>query len=153
MRTTGFSIIALAAVLAPVIGQAQGVEIERSLDQRFYVAEVPPGGEVRVGVKLPRDSLIAKTSVFVDSTDKGQKMDWKTCNIDTRKCEIGDARIVGFVRAEKATWEELAVNVTNSSDQVRYAKVQINFQPQAGEDESGCGEYEKCGFSEVMSSK
>ncbi len=144
---------ALAAVLVPVLGQAQGVEAERALEQRFYVAEIPPGGEVLIGVKLPRNALIAKTSVYVDSTDKGQKMDWSTCNIDTKKCEIGDARIVGFVRAEKDKWEELAVNVRSSSGQVRFAKIQVNFQPQAGEDESGCGEYEKCGFSNVVTAK
>lgn len=149
----GLFIVALIVALVPALGQAQGVEIERSLEQRFYVAEIPPGGEVQVGVKLPRESLIAKTSVFVDTSDKGQKMDWKTCSIDTRKCEVGDARIVSFIRAEKPKWEELAVNIRSTSSQVLYAKIQVNLQPQAGEDESGCGEYEKCGFSEIIAGK
>lgn len=149
----GLSIIAFVIALVPALGQAQGVEIERALEQRYYVAEIPPGGEVQVGVKLPRESLIAKTSIYVDTADKGQKMDWKTCSIDTRKCEVGNARIVSFIRAEKPKWEELAVNVRSTSSQVLYVKIQVNVQPQAGEDESGCGEYEKCGFSEIISAK
>jgi len=151
----GFSIVAFVAVLVPVLAQAQGVEVERGLEQRYYVAEVPPGGEVQVGVKLPRNSLIAKTSVFVDTTDKGEKMDWKSCSIDTKACEIGKARIVGFVRAEKPKWEEMAVNVKSTSDQVLFVKLQVNFQEQSGgeTDPSGCFDVEKCGFSEVIAGK
>jgi len=149
----GLLIATVAALFAPALGQAQGVEIERGLEQRYFVAEVPPGATVQVGVKMPRDALIAETKVFVDTMDKGEKMDWSACDVDTKKCKIGDARIIGYHRVEAAKWEQLAVDVKSTSDQVRYAKIQVNFQPQSGSDESGCEDVEKCGFSKTLESR
>lgn len=128
---------------------------EGALRLRHFTAEMSagaPGEVVQVGVKLPKNALIAKTEVLVDDTDKGDRKDWSKCDIKDRTCAIGDARIVQFHRDEMERWQQLAVDVRNDGGKTRYVKLKVLFQPQSGKDRSGCSRNNpQCGFASNLS--
>jgi hypothetical protein len=128
---------------------------EGALRLRHFTAELPagaPGDVVQVGVKLPKNALIAKTEVLVDSADKGDRKDWSECDIDDKSCAIGDAHIVRFHRGEQELWQELAVDVRNDGAEARFVKLKVLFQPQSGKDRSGCSRTNpQCGFASNLS--
>ena len=128
---------------------------EGALRLRHYTAELPagaPGEVVQVGVRLPKNALIAKTEVLVDETDKGDRKDWAKCDLEDKSCTVGDARIVRFHRGKMDSWQELAVDVRNDGNETRFVKLKVLFQPQSGEDRSGCSRTNpQCGFASNLS--
>ena len=144
--------IMLALVTSDVLASKFGKGgTEGALRLRHFTAEMPagaPGEVVQVGVKLPKNALIAKTEVYVDDMDKSDRKDWSKCDIEDRNCAVGDARIVRFHRGEHDRWQELAVDVQNEGDLTRFVKLKVLFQPQSGRDTSGCSRNNpECGFS------
>jgi hypothetical protein len=154
--TVGLLLTALVAMLvAATVAQAGGKTgkggVEGSLRLRYFTAEIPPapdGGTVRLGVKLPLGAKIAKTEVFVDTEDKGERKDWAKCDIEEKTCAIGDARIVAFHRENLDQWQDLGVDVASDASEPRYAKISVLFQPQSGFDKSGCNRANlRCGYA------
>jgi hypothetical protein len=122
---------------------------EGALRQRHFSAEVEPGQSIQVGVRLPSRARIARTRIFVDSQDRGDRTgDWAECDIESRECSIGDSRIIRFHRSEEGTWQRLAVDVENGSAETRWVRIMVLFQPASGRDRSGCSRAQpRCGFS------
>jgi len=139
------------ATSADVYARAGAGGSEGALKIRYFTAEIPQqrdGGVIRVGVKLPLGAKVAKTEVFVDSEDKGSEKSWSKCDNKTKKCAIGDARIIRFHRENREAWQELAVDVNSESGQPRYAKISVVYQPQSGRDRTGCNRTNlRCGFT------
>lgn len=151
MRSGWMLLVVLAVLAGASDAYARRPGTEGALRLRFFTAEIPPasqGGEVRVGVKLPLGAKIARTEVFIDSEDKGDRKGWAKCNIKTKACTIADARILRFHRESGEQWQQLAVDVENSAEQSRFVKLSVLFQPQSGFDRSGCSRNNKrCGLS------
>lgn len=147
-------LIVLIAVLIPALAQSQASR-SRSLNVRFFVAEIPPasqGGTVQVGVKLPIAARIARTVVEVAKTNLGSdRRGWSGCDIETRACDMAAAGIIRFHRQNVDNVQELAADMRNTSDQPIYAKVTVTFQPASGRDRTGCGRAAECGFSRAAS--
>jgi hypothetical protein len=128
---------------------------EGALRLRHFTAELPagaPGEVMQVGVRLPKNALIAKTEVLVDSADKGNGKNWSKCDVNDKTCAIGDAHIVRFHRGDQERWQELAVDVRNDGAEARFVKLKVLFQPQTGKDRSGCSRNNpQCGFASNLS--
>ncbi|KPK57779.1 MAG: hypothetical protein AMJ59_17865 [Gammaproteobacteria bacterium SG8_31] len=155
------STIKVATLLAALVAMLAGTglaqagkfgkgAVEGPLRLRYFTAEIPPapdGGKVRVGVKLPLGAKIAKTEVFIDTEDKGERKDWAKCDIEKKTCDIGDSSIVAFHRENRDEWQDLAVDVRSDAGEPRYAKISVLFQPQSGFDNSGCNRNNlRCGY-------
>lgn len=146
-----------AAVMLPLSASAW-VGYSKTFEVREYTAEVPAAkgapSVMRVGVKLPRAAEIPKVEVFVDRTEFGdEEGKWSTCNINSKKCEIDKARIVRFHRKKHQDWQELSVEVENSSEsETRYARLRVTYKDPAGQDRTGCGTGVtiECGFAEAV---
>lgn len=142
--------IGLLATFIPAIAAA-GVGSTAALDERYFVAEIPPasaGGTVQVGVLLPRGAKIARTKVQVAETDLGREMDgWSDCDTETKSCELAETSIIRFHRNETETAQELAADMQNTGTEPRYVKLTVIFQPQSGSDHTGCEDTDNCGFS------
>ncbi len=147
-------LIVLTAMLIPTLAQSQAAR-SRSLNVRFFVAEVPPadqGGTVQVGVNLPRGARIARTLVEVADTNLGaDRRGWSRCDNETRACDMADTSIIRFHRNNVENAQELAADIRNTSNETRYAKVTVTFQPVSGRDRTGCGRAAECGFSRAAS--
>jgi hypothetical protein len=126
---------------------------EGALRQRHFSAEASAGQSIQVGVRLPSRARIARTRVFVDSQDQGDRTgDWAECDIEKKTCSIGDSRIIRFHRSEESSdegrWQKLAVDVENGSAETRFVRILVLFQPVSGRDRSGCNRAQpRCGFS------
>lgn len=147
-------LIVLIALLIPALAQSQASR-SRSLNVRFFVAEVPPadqGGTVQVGVNLPRGARIARTEVEVAASNLGaDRRGWSKCDIETKACDMADSSIIRFHRTDVENAQELAADMRNTSNETRYAKVTVTFQPRSGRDRTGCGRAAECGFSRAVS--
>ncbi len=147
-------LLALTGCLAPIVAWSQLPGRESPLRVRYYVAKVPTaadGGMVQVGVTLPAAAKVASTQVFVDSQDLGARKTWAKCDVASGSCDIGDSEIIRFHRDRLEDRQELAVDIRNRSDEIRYAKIVVVFQPQSGRDRSGCGRKADCGFARPVS--
>lgn len=152
--TVGIMLTALVAMLigaaAAQAGKFGKGAVEGPLRLRYFTAEIPTaadGGMVRLGVKLPLGAKIAKTEVFIDTEDKGERKDWARCDVEKKTCDIGDSRIVAFHRDNRDEWQDLAVDVRSDAAEPRYAKIAVLFQPQSGFDNSGCNRNNlRCGY-------
>ena len=142
-------LLVTAGALLSVTAHATRLGTEGALRQRHYSVEVQPGQSIQVGVRLPSRARIARTRVFVDAQDRGDRAgDWAECDIESKECSIGDSRIIRFHRSEEGTWQRLAVDVENSSAETRWVRVLVLFQPVSGRDRSGCSRGQpRCGFS------
>ena len=150
-----FAVVLLAVLLPAAALAAAGSE--PALDERYFVAEIPPasaGGTVQVGVLLPRGAKIARTIVQVAATELGPDVDgWSDCDTDTRSCQLADASIIGFHRNETETAQELAADMRNTGAESRFVKLTVIFQPQSGFDHTACEDTDKCGFSRPVQEK
>jgi hypothetical protein len=148
---------AVAIILLPLTADAW-VGYSKTFEVRQYTAEVPPAAAapsvMRIGVKLPRAAEIPKVEVFVDREMPGQREgDWSSCDINSKKCEVDDARIVRFHRNKHQDWQELSVEIENSSQsESRYARLRVTYKDPAGKDRTGCGAgvSVRCGFAEAV---
>lgn len=144
-----FVLLLTATALLATTASANRLGMEGALRQRHFSAEANAGEAIQVGVRLPSRARIARTRVFVDSQDRGDRAgDWAECDIEERTCEIGDSRIIRFHRSEEGTWQKLAVDVENGSGDARWVRILVLFQPVSGRDRSGCNRGQpRCGFS------
>ncbi|MGB5209942.1 MAG: hypothetical protein WBO47_02570 [Gammaproteobacteria bacterium] len=148
-------ILLLIALMLPLGAHAVGYS--KVFDIRAFEAEIPPAKNgpsvIKIGVILPRSAEIPKVEVFADRADRGDNLgDWAKCDIDTKKCQVSDARIVRFFRMDHDTWQELSVEIENTdASAARYALLRVTFKDAAGNDQSGCGVAYYCGFSEAAS--
>ena len=142
-----------AGALSATVVQAGWFGTEGALRQRHFSVEVNAGESIQVGVRLPSRARVARTRVFVDSQDRGNRIgDWAECDIEKKTCSIGDSRIIRFHRSEERSdagnWQRLAVDVENDSGETRWARILVLFQPVSGRDRSGCNRVQsRCGFS------
>jgi len=149
-------ILLLTVIALLPLGAYAWVGYSKTFEVREYSAEIPAAAAapsiMRIGVKLPRAAQIPKVEVFADSKDYGDEVGkWATCNINSKKCKVDDARIVRFNRNKHDSWQELSVEIENSSNsQPRYAKLRVTFKDVAGQDETGCGVAVVCGFAEPV---
>ncbi|MGB5622533.1 MAG: hypothetical protein WBN65_08570 [Gammaproteobacteria bacterium] len=154
MKMRKILLLSVTALLP--FGALAWVGYSKTFEVREYSAEIPAAAAapsvMRIGVKLPRSAQIPKVEVFVDSKDYGAAIGkWASCNINSKKCQVDDARIVRFNRKKHEKWQELSVEIENSSGtQPRYAKLRVTFKDVAGQDNSGCGVAEVCGFAEPV---
>lgn len=132
---------------------ANRMGVEGALRQRHFSAEASAGEAIQVGVRLPSRARIARTRVFVDSQDRGDRAgDWAECDIEEKTCSIGDSQIIRFHRSEEGDWQKLAVDVENGSAETRWVRILVLFHPVSGRDRSGCSRTQpRCGFSNPAS--
>ena len=146
-----------AVVMLPLSANAW-VGYSKTFEVREYTAQVPAAEGaptvMRIGVKLPRAAEIPKVEVFVGRDEFGdEEGKWPTCNINSKKCKIDNARIVRFHRKKHQDWQELSVEIENSSDsEARYARLRVTYKDTAGQDRTGCGTGVtiECGFAEAV---
>lgn len=151
-------LLATSWVAQVVAGPAQRSQV---FQERHYTAVIEPGGaEVdRIGVKLPVNAKIPKVEVFADVKDMGDREgDWKSCNIDTKRCAVGDVRIVRFHRVEHRDtdepWQELSVDMLNeNASESRVVKLWVTYQPQGNADLEGCRLDTDCGWHERVAAE
>ena len=141
-----------ASVVLPAASYAASPQEGRLFSERHHSAVIAAGAVEQIGVKLPRGAKIPKVEVLADTSDKGDKSgDWKSCNIETKRCEQSDVRIVRFHRGERdgdpEPWQELSVDVANESGETRAVKLMVTFQPQGGKDLKECRLDTDCGWS------
>jgi len=156
MQKSKFLLVA-AAIMLPLSSNAW-VGYSKTFEVREFTAEVPAAAGaptvMRIGVKLPRAAEIPKVEVFVNRDKFGdQESKWSTCNINSKKCKIDNARIVRFHRKKHQDWQELSVEIENSSDsETRYARLRVTYKDTAGQDRTGCGTgvTVECGFAEAV---
>jgi hypothetical protein len=149
------SLVVFGALLTALVSWAPA-HGSRALFERFYVAEVPPdaqGGTVQIGVNLPKSAKIASTEVKVADTNLDADMQgWSDCDNDKKTCDLADVSIIRFHRSHLENIQVLAVDLRNTSNEPRYVKLRVVFQPQTGQDitdptQCGSGVKVKCGFS------
>lgn len=156
MRKT--TLLPLAATILLPFAADAWVGYSKTFEVREYTAEVPPAAAapsvMRIGVKLPRAAEIPKVEVFVDRETAGERQgSGLSCNINSKKCKVDDARIVRFHRKKHQDWQELSVEIENSSQtESRYARLRVTYKDPAGKDRTDCGAgvSVRCGFAEAV---
>jgi hypothetical protein len=146
----------LCAVLVPVAALAGAAQQGKVFSERHYSATIEPAGVQvdRIGVRLPVNAKIPKVEVFADVSDMGDRTgEWKKCDIDSKRCAVGDVRIVAFHRREHRDtdepWQELSVDMANESgSETRAVKLLVTYQPQGGGDLKQCRLETDCGWHE-----
>jgi hypothetical protein len=160
MRSLPFA-VATICILGPSLVHAGPPQQSRLFNERHYTAVIEPaaGAADQIGVKLPLNAKIPKVEVFADVTDQGDSTrKWKKCDIDSKRCAVGDVRIVRFHRAEHRDvdepWQELSVDVANENpSETRAVKLVVTYQPQGGTDLKSCDLDTDCGWHKRVSAQ
>jgi hypothetical protein len=146
-----FCLMALPAIVLASVAQ-QG----RLFSERHHSATVEPANGMvdRIGVKIPINAKIPKVEVLADVKDMGDSTrGWKKCNIETKRCAVGDVRIDRFHRQDhrdaEEPWQELSVDIVNeNASETRAVKLIVTYQPQGGKDLEQCRLDTDCGWHE-----
>lgn len=149
----------IAACTLPGLVLAGAAQHGRLFSQRHFTATIEAGDGVveRVGVRLPLNAKIPKVEVYADVRDMGDSTRaWKKCNLDSKRCAVGDVRIERFHRrdhrAAEEPWQELSVDVINENgSDARAVKLVVTYQPQGGKDLKSCRLDTDCGWHERLS--
>jgi hypothetical protein len=148
-------LILVGVLMTVALSAFAKIQSDRVFEERFRIAVIEPSnGDFvdQIAVKLPVSAKIPKVEVFADVKDMGRsKSDWKTCNIETKVCAVGDVRIVRFHRVEHREtdepWQELSVDMMNENPtETRAVKLFVTYQPQSGAYLESCLDDPNCGW-------
>ena len=126
-----------ALLLSPLaLGSFSGTTSRGIYQIRTYTAEVPTsddrtGSFTRLGVILPPDSKVIKVDAYMDDKNHGKRVGrWKTCNLESGQCRIGEARVTGLRRENSSDAVQITTDFWNLRDgEPRYAKLRVTFLP------------------------
>ena len=149
-------LLALGILALPVIALAGRAQVGKVFSERHHSATVEPANGMvdRIGVRIPINAKIPKVEVLADVKDMGDSTrGWKKCNIETKRCAVGDVRIDRFHRQDhrdaEEPWQELSVDIVNeNASETRAVKLIVTYQPQGGKDLEQCRLDTDCGWHE-----
>ncbi len=149
-------LISVCVMALPAVVLASVAQQGRVFSERHHSATIEPSGGMvdRIGIRIPVNAKIPKVEVLADVKDMGDSTrDWKKCNIETKRCAVGDVRIDRFHRRDHddadEPWQELSVDVVNeNASETRAVKLIVTYQPQGGKDLEQCRLDTDCGWHE-----